>query len=129
LKIIEKNNVIGVIGAGHFCATYKKECLYKFKKNSCVFVKMGGEIMKEFIDDPISKLDFWRLSSLKNYTYHLGNVTEEWMTGKFKSIKKNEKNIQLTLPNSRFNESSFKKKMKYLITRKLLFKTIYKKLD
>jgi len=87
LKTILSNNVKAVIGSGHSCSTYRRECLKSFYNFKPSKYKMGGHVMKKYIDFPVNELGLWRLTTFKNYTYHLGNVKENWMIDKFKKIE------------------------------------------
>ena len=66
------------IGAGHFIATYRADILHTipFKKNTYVF-KNGDEY--EFLDEPIDKLGYYRVSLTKSFVYHLGNTIPKWV--------------------------------------------------
>ncbi|MGX1024743.1 glycosyltransferase family A protein [Psychroflexus sp. MBR-150] len=86
IYIIKEDNLKATIGAGHFCATYRKKSLLGFKKFGKTNLKMGGKIMNSYIDKHIFSLNLWRLSTFYNYTYHLGNNKEQWMAEKFKEI-------------------------------------------
>lgn len=75
---LEKNNFKVCIGAGHFVATYRKIVLdqLKFKKPSYVF-EDGAEVL--YLDNPIDKLGFFRLSTINTFVYHLGNTIPEFI--------------------------------------------------
>ena len=68
-----------VIGAGHFVATYKLGAFKNMRKDITVNYKMGS-VIRKFLDKPINDLGYWRLSTEDNYTYHMGNTVESWMT-------------------------------------------------
>ena len=77
--ILSKNEVKACLGAGHFIATYRREVFDKlpFKKPKYVF-KNGDE--EFFLDQPIDKLGFYRLSTIDTFVYHLGNNIPKWVS-------------------------------------------------
>jgi len=76
--ILSKNEIKACSGAGHFIATYRREIFDKlpFKKPRYVF-KDGDE--EFFLDQPIDKLGFYRLSTIDAFVYHLGNNIPKWV--------------------------------------------------
>lgn len=69
----KENNFYAFVGAGHFCFTAKREVLVKnlpfsFSKN---LIGNGSENL--FFDQPNDKNGFLRLTTNKNYAYHIGN--------------------------------------------------------
>jgi hypothetical protein len=82
---ISKANTKAVIGASHFVATYKNVLFNNDFKKYSRYV-LGGESENEFLDKPVAKKGYWRLSTVENYTYHMGNTQEEWMTTKMNSL-------------------------------------------
>ena len=67
-----------VVGAGHFVATYRAHVFDNLQKRFSDF-KLGGDSESKFLDIPVIKNGFWRLSTANNYVYHMGNVIEDWM--------------------------------------------------
>lgn len=45
---------------------------------------------KDFIDLPSVAYGHWRLSTYENYTFHMGNKLESWMTEAMAQIKNHE---------------------------------------
>lgn len=84
--VITRNNCKAVVGAGHFVATYKR-VIFKNPKAMYSMSKMGKDL-KEYFDEPVLNHGYYRLSTIDNFTYHLGNVKEEWMDEIFKSLKR-----------------------------------------
>lgn len=82
---IERNEVKAVVGAGHFVATYNSEV---FKNVKCTYssYKMGTEI-RTFLDKPVMDKGYWRLSTMDNYAYHMGNILEDWMQIEIDKLK------------------------------------------
>lgn len=83
---ISNSNSKAVVGAGHFVATYKG-CIFDLVKSRHSNNALGGTSETLFLDKPVNDLGFWRLSTVNNYTFHLGNVMEDWMSVKLKNIK------------------------------------------
>lgn len=75
-----------VMGSGHFVATLRRE-VFDLGSNSPAFIKIQGGVENKFIDIPNEKLGYLRLSTLNNYAYHLGNVSEKWMQEEFDNLK------------------------------------------
>ena len=117
---IEQNNIIANIGTGHFTGTYKINLLKKLREFYS-YDKISTNSDKESLDIPSVENGHWRLSTQRNFTYHLGNHIENWMLEKFSDTEKNipenfeDKPIFITNQTSHFN------KLKQKITRKLLF--------
>jgi hypothetical protein len=67
-----------VVGAGHFATTYRAQVFDNLESRFATF-KLGGDSEGQFLDIPVVKKGFWRLSTADNYAYHMGNVLEDWM--------------------------------------------------
>ena len=74
-----------VIGCGHFMATFRAEVFQEAPSEVCKFKIVGGS-ENNYLDKPNDKGGYLRLSTLKNYGYHLGNKEENWMYDKLKNI-------------------------------------------
>jgi hypothetical protein len=85
---VTKGKIKAVIGAGHFVSTYRGE-VFSDLKNRYSKYKLGGDSESEFLDRPVVKKGFWRLSTADNYAYHLGNVLEDWMQVELDSLQVN----------------------------------------
>lgn len=95
---IEKEGTTACIGSSHFVATYRKEVFNEIKKY--VPAKMGSN-SERLLDVAALNKDLWKLTTFKNYAYHMGNVYEEWMDEvKFYQTKKKleYKKLQLNQP-------------------------------
>jgi hypothetical protein len=68
---ILKNGVKVVVGASHFVSSYRKEVFNKIKFEKPIYVFPGGEL--NFLDIPIDKLGYYRVSLLNAFAYHMGN--------------------------------------------------------
>ncbi len=69
---IKKNDCIAIVGASHFASVYKKEVFHSLPFASPIYVFPGGEL--NYIDIPIDKLGYYRLSVEKAMVYHMGNT-------------------------------------------------------
>ncbi|WP_264553465.1 glycosyltransferase family A protein [Flavobacterium sp. N2038] len=77
---LETKTTKAVIGAGHFASVYRKEIFKKLPLEKPIYVFPGGEL--SFLDIPIDKLGYYRLSLLKASAYHLGNSLPDWILEK-----------------------------------------------
>ena len=78
-----------VIGCGHFMATFRAEVFQAAPSEICKFKIVGGS-ENTYLDNPNDKAGFLRLSTIKNYGYHLGNTLESWMQEKMDTISTQE---------------------------------------
>lgn len=81
---LKKDDVIAIIGAGHFVATYKSE-IFK-NENSFPEIKFLNGYEDKFIDNLADKNNRYRLSTAKAYAYHIGNQLD---INTYKLINKN----------------------------------------
>src|SRR5690606_3057117 len=72
---LEKRDLKVVIGANHFASTYRKEIFEKLPFDKPIYVFPGGEL--KFLDTPIDKLGYHRVSLCKAFAYHMGNTIDE----------------------------------------------------
>lgn len=75
---LSSGNKKGVLGAGHFVVTYRKEIFDDFPIKYTQF-KMGGDTESQ-IDMLPSNKGCWRLATTKSFTLHMGNRLEPWMS-------------------------------------------------
>ena len=73
LTLESKTKVKCVIGGGHFVGTYRREIFNKIEQNYSHFA-LGGNSVGQFLDEPIIKHGYYRVSTEQNFTYHLGNT-------------------------------------------------------
>lgn len=85
-----------VLGAGHFVATYNSNVFTNNSKKAYSTYKLGSAI-RVFLDNPIAEKGYWRLSTVENFTYHMGNSVENWMEVYLSKIVEN-KNINIEIP-------------------------------
>ncbi len=119
---LEENKIIAVAGAAHFVATYKG-VIFKHLRNKHSEFSLGGNSEEEILDLPPLNQGYYRFSTTINYTYHMGNVFENWMTDKILNLK--NKNTNATIePNYK---SVKKNSLKLFLLKNVLAKIIYKK--
>ncbi|MFD0835494.1 glycosyltransferase family A protein [Mariniflexile aquimaris] len=72
-----KNNVTAVLGAGHFCATYRK-AIFNFETEfpEMKFINGYEDI---YLDEPADRNGWYRLSTAKSYAYHIGNKIDDFV--------------------------------------------------
>lgn len=82
---LEKGNMQVVVGANHFASTYRREIFSKLPFDKPIHVFPGGEL--KYLDIPIDKLGYHRVSLLKAYAYHMGNTIDQNVN--LKNLRKN----------------------------------------
>ena len=68
-------SIKALIGANHYVATYRKNILEYNNDFPELKFKKGYE--EEYLDFPCDKMGYYRLSTVKAYTYHMGNKYEK----------------------------------------------------
>lgn len=86
---ITVNKTTAIVGAGHFVTTYKGKIFENLKTRYSSFA-LGGETESFFLDKPVAEEGYWRLSTHRNFTYHMGNVFENWMEEIFSKLEQEE---------------------------------------
>lgn len=110
-----------VVGAGHFVSTYRGE-VFNTVENRFTKYKMGGNSEGDFLDIPVVKKGFWRLSTADNYAYHMGNVLEDWMFVTVSKLKLND-----TVSTFKLQPIQPSSKLAYFIKSRLFAKFILNK--
>jgi len=88
---------VGVLGAGHFVVTYRKELFEDFPLKFTKF-KLGGK-SEGRLDRLASQKGCWRLSTSKSFSLHMGNIEEPWMKSCLETISQTSFNPEtLGLP-------------------------------
>lgn len=103
---VVRNGVRAVVGAGHFCCTYKASVYDTFRGNAAD-TYLGGKALQLSIDEPVARSGYWRLSTEDNYTFHLGNTFEPWMEEQLASVKKPDEQMLPTLPKKPYSKFLF----------------------
>ena len=82
-----------MVGAGHYVCTYNRHALPEegFGKTTDL---MGKKLMYN-VDVAVVKKGYWRLSTVDNFTYHMGNSSEEWMYEKLQNTIQEKNEIEL----------------------------------
>lgn len=73
---IKNKKAEAIIGSGHFVATYKADVFTEII--SYLDCKLGGDTEWYLDSTPLEK-GYWRITTLDNFAYHMGNVKEDWM--------------------------------------------------
>lgn len=123
------NGTSAMVGCSHFVATYKREVFGQIPQQNTQF-KIRGNSEYLYTDLPVIKQSGYRLSTIRNYAYHMGNVLEDWMEHAYKNLKtipKSEintefKTLRPPLINTVFTESLFKWLLNKRSFKKMLLK-------
>jgi glycosyltransferase involved in cell wall biosynthesis len=122
--IVVNDDEKAVVGAGHFVTTYRGE-VFNTIENRFAEYKMGGNTEGDFLDMPVVKKGFWRLSTADNYAYHMGNVIEDWMFETVSKLKQNNtySNCKLQPIQPNFKLANFIKSRlfaKFILNKKIM---------
>jgi len=122
--IITNNDKKAVVGAGHFITTYRAS-VFDGLDSRYTNYKLGGDSELKFLDIPIVKKGFWRLSTTDNFTYHMGNIVEDWMFDEVSKLEQNkeESSFQLKLVNPSSKWSYYIKSKffaKFMLNKKIM---------
>lgn len=118
---LKNRNVKAVVGAGHFVVTYRGSLFEGFNKRYTKFI-LGGN-SDDLFDVPVVEKGYYRLSTEDNYTFHLGNIHEDWMDSEINGIFQN--NFYPAKEN--FSEDNSFLNFGYIIKNKLFAKFFFKK--
>ncbi|GAB5400435.1 MAG: hypothetical protein Aureis2KO_20200 [Aureisphaera sp.] len=112
----QRKDFSAVVGCGHFVSTLRREV---FQKSPDSFSKMAysSKADKDYIDIPNDLSGFWRLATIGNHAYHMGNQPESWMYELAANLKKNEGRT-VDIPNAKRGSLSFG--FKSFVVRRLL---------
>lgn len=81
---LENKSKKAIVGSGHFVATYRKEIFDEVVAYHRY--KMGAD-SEHYLDEIPLKKGMWRLTTLDNYAYHMGNIIENWMKEETEKLK------------------------------------------
>ncbi|MBX2826550.1 MAG: glycosyltransferase family 2 protein [Flavobacteriaceae bacterium] len=75
---VKRKDFSAVVGCGHFISTLRREV---FRRSPDSFSKMAysSKADKDYIDVPNDRSGYWRLATIGNFAYHMGNQPEQWM--------------------------------------------------
>lgn len=76
---IENKGKKAVVGAAHFVATYRGD-LFSSEGIRYSEYSLGGGSENKILDEPALKQGYWRLSTIDNFAYHMGNTNEKWIS-------------------------------------------------
>jgi hypothetical protein len=82
---LSKGTVKAVIGAGHFVATYRGSIFDKLEGRNSIY-QLGGNSEVDILDESVVKKGYWRLSTEDNFTFHIGNTVEDWISKKMEGL-------------------------------------------
>lgn len=85
LTLTAKNGVKAMVGCSHFVATYKKEVFEALPTVNSPFA-LGGNSETEYLDKPVVAFNAYRLSTVQNYAYHMGNTLEPFIKEEFSTL-------------------------------------------
>lgn len=119
---VSQGETKAVVGAGHFLTTYRA-CIFDESVNQFSEYKLGGNSEAKFLDIPVVRNGFWRLSTADNFALHMGNIYEFWMDEELNKIKNQNSKIQ-NCPIFTFQGN---KKWKYIIKIKMFSRFIFRK--
>ena len=88
---LENNGLFAVVGCGHFVLTCRREAFDLAPKMPSKFLIEGNSEGK-YIDQPNDVGGYWKLGTVKNLTYHMGNIWEPWMDEYFKEVREDRSN-------------------------------------
>ncbi|KAF2081182.1 glycosyltransferase family A protein [Flavobacterium sharifuzzamanii] len=117
---ISSQNIRAIIGAGHFVATYRGQ-IFEHLKTKYTSYSLGGDSETYILDQPVEEKGYWRLTTEANYTYHMGNVFEEWMNDFYVLLVQEADEINVPI------NSAYKPKTYFDRFTKSLFKIMIKK--
>lgn len=119
---VENNGKRAVVGAAHFVATYRG-ALFSSEGIRYSQYSLGGGSENKILDEPVLKNGYWRLSTIDNFAYHMGNTHEKWI-GEVLHALPNEISEVTKLLSFEIEKTN---RMSFLI-KEFLFKIIKKKL-
>ncbi|MEC4004453.1 glycosyltransferase family A protein [Flavobacterium sp. SUN052] len=130
--VLEKNGVKAILGSHHQVITIRRDVLFSFVPFKPSFTLVGNNSEYEYVDLPNDLSGKMRLSTYRNYAFHMGNKIEDWMieiqnnnlnstnVSSVKTIKFKTNDIQ----NNKLNLFIYKVKKKFV---KKIFKMFYDK--
>ena len=76
---VTRNGIDAGIAGGHQCVAFRNEMLRKLPTRPCLRL-LEPHADRDFLDRPPDVHGYWRLSTPRNYAYHMGNTPARWMT-------------------------------------------------
>jgi hypothetical protein len=97
---VERKGATALVGCGHFVSTLRKE-VFDYAPSNPSGMAYAAVADKEYIDIPNDKAGLWRLATVENYAYHIGNTIDKWIYDEFNSIQGNLTETKTILPAKR----------------------------
>lgn len=99
---VKRKDQSAVIGCGHFVSTLRKE-VFTNSPNDWSRWAYASEADKNYIDIPNEKAKLWRLATIDNLAYHIGNTPTAWMKELFETIGQNPDLTHQIPPSKKWN--------------------------
>ncbi|MEZ4874047.1 MAG: glycosyltransferase family A protein [Flavobacteriaceae bacterium] len=96
---VNRGDSSAVVGCGHFVATLRKEVFQHAPQGNSHWA-YASTADRDYIDLPNEKAKLWRLATVENLAFHMGNNPTLWMEEEFRSLGSNEGAI-VQIPKSR----------------------------
>lgn len=77
-----------IVGNGHYVATYRAGIFSELPRYFSAKMGAGTE---DYLDKIPLEYGMWKLTTEKNYAFHMGNVYEEWMEKVIRNLQDKEK--------------------------------------
>ncbi|MEN8899023.1 MAG: glycosyltransferase family 2 protein [Nonlabens sp.] len=77
--VIEVNKTKALLGSSHQVMTVRRSILFSTVPEAPSLTLVGNNSEENYIDNPVNRAGFYRLSTAKNFAHHMGNQTEKWM--------------------------------------------------
>lgn len=124
--VVERNGIKAIVGSGHQVLSLKREILLSKVPKIPSLTLVGGDSELRYVDEPIDKAGLMRLSTYRNFAFHMGNVVEPWMKEKLEESKSCAE--VKSISTREFKKSGFSSRLshKLYIIRKHLFKGVFR---
>jgi hypothetical protein len=76
--VIRRGDAVACVGSGHFLCTIRREVIDCMPRRPALR-GLRGRASETWLDIPLDRSGFWRLSTTRAYAFHMGNVLEPWM--------------------------------------------------
>jgi hypothetical protein len=98
---VKRGEVSAVVGCGHFVSTLRRE-VFDYAPVELSRLAYASEADRKYIDIPVEKAGLWRLATVQNNAYHMGNTPEDWMRDLFLELEADKGEV-IEVPPSRKN--------------------------
>lgn len=93
---VSRNGYDTGIAGGHQCVAFRTEMLRRLPTKPCLAL-LEPHADRDYLDRPPDVDGYWRLSTPRNYAYHMGNTPSDWMFNEHKETS-NPSPVHLPLP-------------------------------